>query len=94
MTRGEFLKDCQEALRLLSELGVGDGLAEEMRGRFAELHRDVLAISPRDLQRYAEAIDWEGEHDPMVVQRLAQVLLGITVGLAKELESFQRGAKG
>lgn len=94
MTRGEFLKDCQEALRLLSELGVGDGLAEEMRGKLAELHRNVRAISPSDLQRYAEAIDWGRQQDPKVVQRLARVLLRITVGLAKELESFQRGAKG
>lgn len=89
MTRGEFLKDCQELLRLLSELGVGDGIAEEMRCRLAELDRDVRAISPRDLQRYAEAIDWEGEHDPMVVQRLAQVLLRMTIGLATELEAIR-----
>ncbi len=94
MTRDEFLSDCRETVRLLSELGAGNGLAEEMRGKLAELHRDVRAISPSDLQRYSEAIDWGRQHDPMVVQRLAQVLLRMTVGLAKELESFQRGAKG
>ena len=94
MTRDEFLSDCREALRLLSELGAGNVLAEEMRGKLAQLHRDVRAMSPSDLQRYAEAIDWERQQDPKVVQRLAQVLLRITVGLAKELESFQHATKG
>jgi CRP-like cAMP-binding protein len=93
MTRDEFLKDCEDAGRLLSDLAAGDVLAEEMAGKLASLRSDARAIRPHDLRRYADAIDWERQHDPMVVQRLARVLLRITVGLSKELESFQHAVK-
>ncbi|HXN33863.1 MAG TPA: hypothetical protein VN894_18465 [Polyangiaceae bacterium] len=93
MARDEFLKDCEDALRLLSDLAAGDVVAEEMRGKLASLRSDARAVRPHDLQRYAEAIDWGRPHDPIVVQRLARVLLRITVGLAKELESLQEATR-
>ncbi len=93
MTRDEFLKDCEDAVRLLSDLAAGDVLARQMGDKLASPGSDARAVRPHDLQQYAKAIDWERQHDPMVVQRLAMVLLRITVGLTKELESFQHAAK-
>ena len=94
MTRDEFLKDCEDAVRFLSDLAPSDMLTQEMGDKLASLRSDARAISPHHLQRYATAIDWERQHDPIVVQRLARVLLRITVGLARELQSFQDAAKG
>ena len=93
MTRSEFLKDCQEALRLLSELGVGDEFAQEMRSKIVEGNRGARAVTPDDLQRYAEAVDWERQQDPKVVEQLARVLLRITIGLARELETFRQAVE-
>ncbi len=89
MTRDEFLKDCEEAVSLLSDLAAGYVLAQQTGDKLARLRSDARAIGPHDLEQCAGAIDWERQHDPIVVQRLALVLLRITVGLAKELQSFQ-----
>ena len=94
MTRDEFFKDCEEALRLVASLGLPDDLARELDAKLRELrHGDHRGVTPDDLQRYTEAIDWSQPQDSTIVQRLTLVLLGITVGLAKELQSFQYAAE-
>jgi hypothetical protein len=94
MTRDEFFRDCEEALRLISGFGLRDDLAQELHGKLGDLGNRSRGVTPDDLQRYSEAIDWGKPQDPRAVQRLAMVLLRITVGLAKELQSFQHAAKG
>jgi hypothetical protein len=93
MTRDEFSNDYREALRLLSELGVDDELAQEVRSKIIEGNRGARAVTPNDLQRYTDAIDWERKQDPRSVQQLAKVLLRITIGLARELETFRQAVE-
>ena len=92
MTRSEFLKDCQEALRLLSELGVGDEFAQRCEARIVEGNLGARAVTPDD-PTVCGGGRVERQQDPKVVEQLARVLLRITIGLARELETFRQAVE-
>jgi hypothetical protein len=91
MTRDEFLEDVHEALRLLARLGA---LTEhEAADLIASMRAGRPSLSPSDLRRYADTIDWNRQSDVQTLGALARVLLRLLAGLGEELESF-RMARG
>jgi hypothetical protein len=88
MTRDEFFLDVTKALRLLASLGVPE-LQAETEAKIASMTAGAPGVTPDDLRRYADAVDW-ARQDPQLLGELARVLLRITAGLASELESFRR----
>ena len=88
MTRDDFFADVTAALRLLGTLGVPE-LQTDVEARIASIKAGSLGVTPDDLRRYADSIDW-ARQDPRVLGSLAQVLLRIVAGLGAELASFRR----
>lgn len=89
MTRDEFFVDVARALHLLAELGVPE-LRAEAEARIASMKAGGPGIDPDDLRRYADTVDWTGQHDARRLGELVGVLLRILAGLASELESFRQ----
>jgi hypothetical protein len=89
MTRDEFFLDVAEALRLVAQLGP-DSLKAEVSEKIAASKTARVAVTPDDLRRYSETIDWAGQGDARLLADLARVLLRIVAGLGAELESFRQ----
>jgi hypothetical protein len=90
MTRDDFFLDVTKALHLLVQLGVPADLAAEMDGKIASMRAGGPGVTPDDLRRYSDSIDWARQDDPRVLSDLSQVLLRLLAGLGSELESFRR----
>jgi hypothetical protein len=88
MTRDEFFVDVTKALRLLASLGVPE-LQADVEGKIASMRTGGAGVTPDDLRRYADTIDWARQGDPRLLGELATVLLRIVAGLASEVESFR-----
>jgi hypothetical protein len=88
MTRDEFFADVTKALRLLASLGAPE--LEEAERKIASMKAGDPGVTPDDLRRYSDAIDWARQEDPRLLGDLAKVLLRLLAGLASELESFRR----
>jgi hypothetical protein len=88
MTRDDFFADVTAALRLLATLGVPE-LQTDVEARIASMKAGALGVTPDDLRRYADSVDW-ARQDPRVLGALAQVLLRIVAGLGSELATFRR----
>lgn len=89
MTRDEFFGDLAKAFRILRELGVPE-LAGDVDAMVASMKAGGRRVTPQDLRRYADKIDWAAQNDARSLGELAQVLLRLLSGLATELESFRR----
>jgi hypothetical protein len=89
VTRDEFFLDVAKALRLLAGLGIPE-LQAEAEAKMASMKAGGPGIDPRDLRRYADAIDWTRQHDARLLGELVETLLRILAGLASELESFRQ----
>jgi hypothetical protein len=90
MTRDDFFKDLNELVRLLGELGLAPALQAEAAQKVATVKTSGHGMTPDDLRRYADAMDWSRADDVEALRDLARVLLRIVAGLATELESFRR----
>ena len=89
MTRDEFFEDVTTALHLLARLGIPE-LRADTEGKVASMRDGGPGVTPDDLRRYADAIDWTQQHDPLLLGELARVLLRIVAGLGSELASFRQ----
>jgi hypothetical protein len=89
VTRDEFFLDVAEMLRRLGELGIRE-LQADVDGKIASMKAGAPGITPDDLRRYADAIDWARQEDARSLGELARVLLRIVAGLASELDGLRR----
>ena len=87
MTRDEFFQDVTTALRLLTRLGAPAELAAELdqEGRVDE-GAGGRGVTPDELRRYADAIDWTRQDDPRLLGELAPVLLRIVAAARQARE--------
>jgi hypothetical protein len=90
MTRDDFFDDSIEVFRLLAQLGIPRALEAEAIEKIAAMKAGGPGITPDELRRYTDAIDWERQNDPQVLRDLVRVLLRLVAGLGAELESFRR----
>lgn len=90
MTRDEFFNDLSGVVRLLGRLGLPANLEAEAAERIATRRVGGSGVTPADLRRYSDAIDWAGQHDIEALRELARVLLRVVGGLGSELETFHR----
>jgi hypothetical protein len=89
VTRDEFFLDVARTLHLLAKLGIPE-LEAEAEAKIASMKAGGPGIDPDDLRRYADTIDWTGQHDPQLLGELVRVLLRVLAGLASELDSFRQ----
>jgi hypothetical protein len=90
MTREDFFNDLSELVRLLGQLGLAPALQAEATRKVATVKTSGHGMTPDDLRRYADSIDWLRQDDVRALRDLARVLLRIVAGLGSELESFRR----
>ena len=88
MTRDDFFNDLNDMVRLLGQVGLPADLEAEAIEKLATMRTGGRGVSPGDLLRYSDAIDWTRQDDAQVLGALTKVLLRVVVGLASELESF------
>jgi hypothetical protein len=88
MTRDEFFRDVAEALRLLARLGISD-LEDDVEGKIASIRAGGSGVTPDDLRRYADAVDW-ARQDPRGLGDLVRVLLRVLAGVSSELDAFRQ----
>jgi hypothetical protein len=90
MTRDDFFDDIHQMFCLLAQLGIPKALEDEAVEKIAAMKAGGPGITPDELQRYSDAIDWAHQNDAEVLRDLARVLLRLVGGLGAELESFRR----
>jgi hypothetical protein len=90
MTRDDFYNELNDLVRLLGQLGLAPALQAEAAQKIVAMKTGAPGVTPDDLRRYANAIDWARQDNVQALRDLARVLLRIVAGLATELESFRR----
>jgi hypothetical protein len=88
MTRDEFFVDVAEALRLLARLGVHE-LEHDVERKIASMKAGGPGVTPDDLRRYADAVDW-ARQDPRGLGDLVRALLRVLAAVSSELDAFRR----
>jgi len=89
MTRDDFYNELNDLVRLLGQLGLAPALQAEAAQKIVAM-KTAPGVTPDDLRRYANAIDWARQDNVQALRDLARVLLRIVAGLATELQSFRR----